>query len=193
MHEAECPTELWPNYRYFEVYRRRFDPEECQAIIQLHRLNPAMPSKMWGAGGSTLRDSDLFWIPRRTDTEWIFCRLREIITQYNRDYNFELAEEFGQAQLTRYRTGQHYQWHMDLGSGQLSLRKITAVIELTSKELMTGGGIEVFYGQSVDNKVDLDIGDVIVFPSFVMHRALVVQGGTRWSLVFWLNGTKPLR
>ena len=82
---------------------------------------------------------------------------------------------------------------MDLGSRQLSLRKLTAVVELASKDLMKGGGLEIFYGESVENKVALDIGDVVVFPSFVMHRASMVESGTRWSLVLWLNGTSPLK
>jgi PKHD-type hydroxylase len=99
----------------------------------------------------------------------------------------------GQAQLTRYQAGQHYEWHMDLGQKQLSLRKITAVVELTSKKSVKGGGLEVFYRESLENKVHLDVGDVVVFSSFVMHRALMVDSGTRWSLVLWLNGLRPLR
>ncbi len=75
----------------------------------------------------------------------------------------------------------------------MSLRKITAVVELTSNNSVGGGGIEVFYGQSAINKVALEIGDIVLFPSFVMHRALMVERGTRWSLVFWLNGTRPLQ
>jgi predicted 2-oxoglutarate/Fe(II)-dependent dioxygenase YbiX len=73
------------------------------------------------------------------------------------------------------------------------LRKITAVVELAPKGLMKGGGLEIFYGESIENKVDLDVGDVVVFPSFVMHRASLIESGTRWSLVLWLNGTRPLR
>jgi PKHD-type hydroxylase len=112
---------------------------------------------------------------------------------YNYNYGFDLTKDIGQAQLTRYRPGQHYEWHMDLGSGQPSLRKITAVVELTARHSMKGGGIEIFYGQSGVNKVDLDIGDVVIFPSFIMHRASVVDNGTRWSLVLWLNGARPFR
>jgi len=82
---------------------------------------------------------------------------------------------------------------MDFGSRQLSLRKITAVVELAPKDLMKGGGLEIFYDESIANKVGLDVGDVVVFRSFVMHRASLVEGGTRWSLVLWLNGTRPLR
>lgn len=150
-------------------------------------------SKMSSVEGLTLRNSDLFWIPRVGCTDWIFSRLWGIVTLYNSKYGFNLSEDMGQAQLTRYMPGQHYDWHMDLGPGQMSLRKITAVVALTPQEPINGAGLEVFYGEAINNKVNLDIGDVVMFPSFVMHRASIVDGGTRWSLVFWLNGTRPLK
>ena len=140
-----------------------------------------------------MRDSDLFWIPRVAKTDWIFTRVWETVKHYNSNYDFELTGDMGQAQLTRYRSGQHYDWHMDLGPQQMSLRKITAVVELTANDAIKGGGIEIFYGQSTKNRANLEIGDIIVFPSFVMHRALMVESGTRWSLVFWLPGSRPLQ
>jgi Rps23 Pro-64 3,4-dihydroxylase Tpa1-like proline 4-hydroxylase len=192
MRQMLCENvQLWETYRYYAVSKARFSCAECTTIINLHQHNRLVSGKMSTIEGRSLRDSDIFWIPRREDTDWIFSRLWEMVGQYNRPYGFELAQEMGQAQLTRYRPGQHYEWHMDLGSGQPSLRKITAVLELTSKETRQGGGIDIFHGQSVGNKVDMDLGDVVLFPSFVMHRASVVERGTRWSLVLWLNGTKP--
>lgn len=183
----------WEAYNYFETYKSLFKVSECEKIIDLHRQNCLVQGKMASAEGRILRDSDIFWIPRIAETAWIFSRLWDVVSLYNSKYGFELSDEMGQAQLTRYRPGQLYEWHMDLGAGQLSLRKITTVVELTSEASMKGGGIEVFYGQSIENKVDLDTGDAVVFPSFVMHRASMVDSGTRWSLVLWLNGARPLR
>ena len=184
---------LWETFRYFDVYKSRFTAEECDAVVGLHRCTRLVPSKISTADGRAVRDSDIFWIPRTDGTDWIFDRLWNTVSAYNSGYGFELADQMGQAQLTRYRPGQHYEWHMDLGSHGPSLRKITAVVELTPRGSIEGGGIEIFHGQSVENKVDLNAGDVIVFPSFVMHRASMVTSGSRWSLVFWLNGMRPLR
>ena len=190
---AEASRDLWQIHNYFEVYKSHFDGKECKQIIDLHHNNHLIRSTISNTAGLTLRESDLFWIPRIPDTEWIFSRLWNVVSLYNSNYGFELSDDMGQAQLTRYQSGQHYEWHMDLGARQLSLRKITAVVELAPKDLMKGGGLEIFYGGSIENKVDLDVGDVVVFPSFVMHRASLVESGTRWSLVLWLNGTRPLR
>jgi predicted 2-oxoglutarate/Fe(II)-dependent dioxygenase YbiX len=183
----------WETYQYFAIHRDRFAGDECTRIIDLHQNNQLVRGVMSTGDGRSLRDSDIFWLPRAADTEWIFSRLWDTVSQYNATYAFELADEMGQAQLTRYRPGQHYEWHMDLGAGRPSLRKITAVVELTPSASRQGGGIEIFYGRSIENRLDLDIGDVILFPSFVMHRASMVDSGTRWSLVFWLNGTRPFR
>jgi PKHD-type hydroxylase len=98
----------------------------------------------------------------------------------------------GQLQLTRYRKDQLYNCHMDLGEGPMSLRKITGVVELAAGGYH-GGGIEVFYGERTDNRIALAQGDALVFPSFIMHRALPVRSGTRWTLISWLTGREPLQ
>jgi PKHD-type hydroxylase len=64
--------------------------------------------------------------------------------------------------------------------------------ELAASEY-DGGGIEVFYGQEMANRIALGQGDALIFPSFIMHRALPVQSGTRWTLVSWLTGSKSLK
>jgi 2OG-Fe(II) oxygenase superfamily len=184
--------QLWQTHSYYELYKATFNRGECQQIIDLHLKSHLIRSTMFNGAGLTLRESDLFWIPRIADTEWIFTRLWNVVTAYNSKYGFEISGDIGQAQLTRYRPGQHYQWHMDLGHGPMSLRKITAIVELASKDQAKGGGLEIFYGESTENKVALGTGDVVMFPSFIMHRASMVESGTRWSFVLWLNGTRPL-
>ena len=142
--------------------------------------------------GAFVRDSDLFWIPRTAETEWIFERIWDLATLYNSRYRFELLGEMGQLQLTRYARDQLYNWHMDLGEGPMSLRKISVVVELAAGGY-DGGGIEVFYGEGTGNRIALGQGDALVFPSFIMHRALPVHSGTRWTLVSWLTGRRSLQ
>src|SRR5271157_256923 len=118
-------------------------------------------------------------------------RLWEVTALYNSRYGFELFGETGQLQLTRYAKDQLYNWHMDLGAGAMSLRKISVVVELAAVGY-DGGGIEIFYGEETGDRVVLGQGDALIFPSFIMHRALPVQSGTRWTLVSCLTGPKPL-
>ena len=176
---------MWGSFSYCEVFARRFSASECENIIDVHNHKVAMRSKIPG------RDSDLFWVPRTPETNWIFERIWQLATLYNGRYGFELSEQMGQLQLTRYAKDQLYNWHMDLGPGAMSLRKISIVVELAAGGY-NGGGIEIFYGEATNNRIALAQGDALIFPSFVMHRALPVQSGTRWTLVSWLTGTKHL-
>jgi PKHD-type hydroxylase len=183
---------MWDAFNYCEVFARQFEVEECERVIALHQGSGALESRMPRGDGAFIRDSDLFWVARTAQTEWIFDRLWNLATLYNSQYGFELLGEMDQLQLTRYATGQLYNWHMDLGAGAMSLRKISLVVELAAGGY-DGGGIEVFYGEGTGNRIALGQGDALVFPSFIMHRALPVQSGTRWTLVSWLNGRAPLQ
>jgi PKHD-type hydroxylase len=183
---------MWEAFHYCEVFAGRFKVEECERVIALHQGTGALQSRMPRGDGGFTRHSDLFWVPRRAETEWIFARLWEVATLYNARYGFELSGEMGQLQLTRYAKDQLYNWHMDLGVGAMSLRKLSVVVELAGHEY-DGGGIEVFYGEGTGNRIALGQGDALIFPSFIMHRALPVLSGTRWTLVSWLTGPEPLK
>jgi PKHD-type hydroxylase len=184
--------EMWDAFHYSEVFAGRFSGEECERVIALHQGTNALQSRMPRGDGAFIRHSDLFWVPRTAENEWIFARIWEVATLYNSRYGFELLGEMGQLQLTRYAKDQLYNWHMDLGAGAMSLRKISVVVELGAGGY-EGGGIEVFYGEGTNNRIALGRGDALIFPSFIMHRALPVQNGTRWTLVSWLIGPGSLK
>jgi PKHD-type hydroxylase len=184
---------MWEAFHYCEVFPGRFTRTECERVIALHQEKGASRSTMPRGDSGFIRDSDLYWVPRTTETEWIFERVWEVATLYNSRYGFGLAEEMGQLQLTRYAKDQLYDWHMDLGAGAMSLRKISVVVELAAADGYDGGGTEVFYGEGTGNRMALGQGDALIFPSFIMHRALPVQSGTRWTLVSWLTGPEPLK
>jgi PKHD-type hydroxylase len=183
---------VWNAFHYCEIFPGRFSALECERVIALSQGQAALRSIMPGRNAGSIRDSDLFWVPRTAQTDWIFERVRDVATQYNSRYGFTLSEEIGQLQLTRYARDQLYNWHMDLGPGAMSLRKITVVVELAA-EGYDGGGTEVFYGEGTNNRIALSQGDALIFPSFIMHRALPVHHGTRWTLVSWLTGPQPLK
>jgi PKHD-type hydroxylase len=183
---------MWDAFNYCEVFAGRFTAEECERVIALQQGSGIVQSRIPRGGDGLIRDSDLFWVPRTPETGWVFERLCDVAALYNARYGLELCAEMGQLQLTRYRAGQLYDWHMDLGPGAMSLRKITIVVELAAGQYQ-GGGTEVFYGEGRENRIALDQGDALIFPSFIMHRALPVLSGTRWTLVSWLTGPAPLK
>jgi hypothetical protein len=108
---------VWSVFHYCEVFAGRFSAAECQRIIALSQGQTALRSMMPGRNAGSIRDSDLFWVPRTEQTDWIFERVRDVVTQYNSRYGYTLSDDMGQLQLTRYAVNQLYNWHMDLGLG----------------------------------------------------------------------------
>ena len=87
----------------------------------------------------------------------------------------------------------HYDWHIDcparcsLGS---FLRKLTIVIGLSDDKDYMGGDLKVKLG--VDENAHcykLGMGDVCIFPSFLLHKVEPVESGIRKTLVGWATGS----
>jgi len=168
----------WPTFDYVKVLRGAFSITECDDFIRLARRT--------GLGSGEIgvaRQCDIAWLPGPT-TELVdrLAGLGRAKSQF--ELRQSLSEEA--AQISRYCAGGRYDWHMDLGAGSMSLRKVSVVLELQSA--FSGGGLEVF---TIGN-LALQPGDVAVFPSFIMHRALPVASGERWSAALWLLGDELL-
>jgi PKHD-type hydroxylase len=183
---------MWSSISHFQIFTSKFTPEECNRIIALHRSTKARPIVVAGLKpGEPGRDCTVFWLSRVPDTAWIFDRIKFFVNIYNEAFGFKLVEQPDCLQLTRYGPGQCYQWHMDIGPREMSLRKISSTVELAAGGY-SGGKLELFFG-AVGGRFSLGLGDVIVFPSFVMHRVLPIESGVRWSLVSWMSGKEPFR
>jgi predicted 2-oxoglutarate/Fe(II)-dependent dioxygenase YbiX len=97
----------------------------------------------------------------------------------------------GKLQMTRYRPGGKYDWHVDndflLESTGLQ-RKWTVVVGISRPADFTGGGLELMWTNGTRHAVRLDVGDAVVFPSTLLHRGRPVLKGERWILVAWAQG-----
>ena len=135
-----------------------------------------------------LRASDCGWIYWDT---WIAGIMHNIMISANRDfYHYDLVHFDSKIQATRYKTGQHYGWHVDAGNKDESkelVRKLSISLILDSD--YEGGELEIFdptSRQALEFKPKA--GNIILFPSWVSHRVKPVTSGTRYSLVAWMNG-----
>jgi len=183
----------WEKFGYYEILRNQFSTEECAEIINMKNDGEEKHSELKNSRGALIRDSSLYWLYLTEKSKWVFDRVTNLVMVYNKKYNFEMSYDQQSAQLTRYRNGQKYDWHMDLGPLKSSTRKISAVVELSPAGSYQGGNVEIFYNERDNSHSRLQTGDVLLFPSFVMHRAAEVETGERWSLVFWYKGSAPFR
>jgi PKHD-type hydroxylase len=90
-------------------------------------------------------------------------------------------------QILKYTKGCHYDWHIDMGPGIHETRKLSFIIGLSPAESYEGGEITFKVGPS-DTSIKLEQGNMIVFPSFILHKVKPVTKGQRYVLVGWLRG-----
>ena len=106
--------------------------------------------------------------------------------------NFQL-EYLENIQLTRYVAPDgHYDFHTDDDGHSRenidnSIRKISMSCLLTDSSEFEGGNVQIQTGESPYD-VKLEKGDIILFPSYKLHRVSPVTKGTRHSLVAWAHG-----
>ncbi len=135
------------------------------------------------------RKSSVGWIPQTDYTRWLYDKLAIAVrTQNDKRWGLDLYGCGEMIQYTRYSPGGKYNWHMDVGnSGRSVNRKVSLSVMISGKDECEGGEFEMHNTQKYDH-IDLDKGDAVIFPSYMMHRVCPVKSGMRRSLVLWVSG-----
>jgi len=140
---------------------------------------------------SSIRKSYIKWLNwmEHSEFEWIYNRLHQAIERANTKYwQFNLYSMPEHIQYTEYYDdGGHYDWHMDMGAGVLSARKVSITVQLSDPNEYEGGDLQFMRGNYQEN-APRGLGTVIVFPSYMLHRVSEITKGTRKSLVLWVGG-----
>jgi PKHD-type hydroxylase len=164
----------------YTVKKNLFSVEECEAISKL--FNQVQPSLTGGGMNQSKRDSANIWIPFTEG--WLYERVAMASKECN-PWEFDLSGFHEQFQLTFYKQDSHYGWHQDSGSGAMSVRKLSAVVQLSNPNSYQGGHLE-FFGSQLDELREQ--GSITFFPSYSWHRVTPVLEGFRFSLVIWMSG-----
>ena len=182
------PPELTPNEALCRmlVVPAAFRPEECDAVLALAAAVVPVPGEVIERSGpAARRRSEVRWLPHGPDTAWLYARIPLLASRLN-DAHWGFALGGVEAiQVARYADGAHYDWHVDLGPGMASLRKLSVSIQLSAGDAYEGGALEFPDGPETLGR---GRGDAIVFPSFMHHRVAPVTAGERWSVVAWIVG-----
>ena len=115
------------------------------------------------------------------------------INEISKVYNFDINgyDHFQYAEYDAKESGR-YNWHMDLGldafsENVYSTGKLSMSMLLNTPEVDFGGGeFQIF--RSDEEIVPLEKGEILMFPSFMIHRVKPVTRGIRKSLVIWASG-----
>lgn len=165
-----------------------FSPQECERIIALGAAFSQAHVTAGEAGTQVLLSERSTLTSEIADDEanaWIYHRIRDALIAINQQYYRLRLSQFSILQLLCYEPGGFYGMHPDMGSRRFSTRKLSVVVFL-SDPLSYGGGELVFYPDMPP--VPRGQGQLVVFPSYLMHEVLPVTAGRRHSLVAWAHG-----
>ncbi len=166
-------------------------PAECDQVLAL-AADAVEHEGMTGEEGKAdlARQSRIRFLWPSRNTEWLFAKLEAAIFRLNEGYRYDLLGFAEGAQVASYGPGGHYDWHVDLGVGTQSARKLSLSVQLSDPSDYEGGDLE-FLGPT-DATAPRDRGALVAFPSFVGHIVRPVTRGERLSLVSWISGA-PFR
>lgn len=166
-----------------------FTPRECVKIIQTDGNFVTAGVASYGSyentvGGQTRRSKKKAIAPSPANA-WIFERIYHVVHQVNEEhYQFKI-EDLESTQVLAYKPGDYFNWHVDLGAGVTSRRKLSIVVFLSRPEDYEGG--QLMWVPT--NKVfPNEQGSMVIFPSYLLHQVERVISGKRYTLVSWVIG-----
>ncbi len=176
-----------------------FSAEECERIVVLAGGLDLKAGSIEERGGEKKvdfvgRNCELAWVQRKKaeDWGWVFERVEEGLTELNASaWNFEVGAVKA-LQYTSYGFGNFYASHFDNGSRDTAHRKLSMSIQLSKPSDYWGGALRL-WSMNQSRVAPKGQGDLIVFPSYLMHLAKPVFRGTRRVLVSFVGGETPLR
>ena len=172
------------------------------AKVALGTVNKQLEEDKWETDDKK-RICDVFF----TSEQWVYDLLWPFMWEANERAGWKLDISSVEAmQITRYKKGGFYTWHIDGTADSLSVydtptnpfmhgkvRKIS--MSLILNDDFEGGALEFVshkHGKTKIIPIVAKAGDMIFFTSGMEHRVLPVTKGVRYSLVVWFLGP-PVR
>ena len=183
------PTHI--NQTNYYWYKEGLDLIDVQKVEDLADTHPYTKGTIIGNDEivESVRKSKIKWLYPNDGSQWLYDKIINMVVEANNTmWNFNLYSVIDSIQYTEYSEGGgHYDWHMDIGPGSISHRKVSITIQLSDPSEYEGGDLELWYGGSTI-QIPKNKGLTVIFPSFSMHRVTPITKGVRKSLVLWVGG-----
>ena len=136
------------------------------------------------------RSSKIHWMNNEEYKDFLMPIYQDICTKVRMindggwRYNYQGYDSF---QYSEYDIGDHFDWHIDQVEIRGQSRKISFVLGLSDESEYEGGDL-VFKTAEEEDHYKLGRGDLIVFPSWMLHKVTPVTKGKRRVVVGWGHG-----
>lgn len=173
----------------YYTFMEAFTPEEIMWVENLANLYDYNKAETVGNSDESVRKSKIKWIHHNMESHWLYEKLIKMAEEANEAlWKFDLRGVVDSIQYTEYEEdGGHYDWHVDIGPATINHRKISMVVQLSQADDYEGGELMLWNGQ-IPTVAPKGIGNIMVFPAFMLHKVTPMTKGKRKSLVFWLGG-----
>jgi predicted 2-oxoglutarate/Fe(II)-dependent dioxygenase YbiX len=152
-----------------------FTEAQCSSLIlRAQQLELKQGQVMSNDPMRQRRNNHAYWLALE-DNE--YDQLWELVRPWHQELNLTWMQK--PIQISRYHTGEFYDWHPD--SYSHDHRKSVRALTLTCT-LQTAPGA-VF--ETRNGSYDLEQGHAILFPAELEHRACAPTVGERWALTVW--------
>ena len=168
-------------------------PDQCKQIIAEANRSGWEKGRVWKAKDQMHSYVDERYLKSNRaviEFDWLTDRLTEVFHETNdRIWQFDLDGKVS-TRVARYVPGEFFGPHIDLG-GELGFnRKLTMSVQLSDPSEYHGGFLALQY---VDTDAATAQGSGTMYPTFVPHKVTEVTQGVRYSLITWIDGTRPFR
>ena len=194
-----------PAFPPFVSFANVLSPPECDALSQLAEVRGLSSGAIGNDGGESVVNVDY----RKVETsqllpsdrvsgeriDWLFERIRDKVMWANANhFRFDIYGLWQQINYLKYLAPKtegevpgHYDSHQDFGGGESSQRKLSVVIQLSNPADYDGCRLLLHTEKEYDPG-HVQQGDMIVFPSWCVHRVTNITRGERRALVSWVSG-----
>ena len=163
-------------------------------VEKVHKIFEKYPNQQGNSitNGTTINENYLMKVAFSNKERQLAEELKHAAKKANESlFGFNIWYESEVIQYTTYESSNQmcYPIHSDsVWVGKPVVQKLTVVVGLTDASEYQGG--EFVFIERRNQPIKLTAGQVIVFPSIVLHEVKPVTQGVRNSLVTWFKGPR---
>ena len=169
------------------IIKNAVDDKFIQSIIDVGESQGLQEATVgFDTSTNKIRSTKISWI---SDKE-ILLTLKDKVLETNKskDWNYTVTGMFP-FQYSVYNKNDHYGWHIDRRPVHQGENEKKLSFSLILNENYEGGELE-FKDSNENISLNLNKGDMVIFPSTLSHRVKPVTNKIRKSLVGWMIGPR---
>jgi PKHD-type hydroxylase len=164
-----------------------FDEKQVKNIIDDIVKVPFSNGKLTAQGEAKLvKNNQQITHSTSKESKQLLLNLERELIKNSTFRNYTHFKLFADTMINKYEPGETYGWHYDNHLIKMQRTDISFTVFLSDPESYEGGELELKY-QGLTKKIKGKPGQIIVYPTGVLHRVSPVSKGERISMVGWVQ------